>query len=186
MLSLSRFWPAAGVLLLVVPAIGAEERDDPADVDGSSTVVSEFAESMTDVRLSGRFTTRLPDGSERASQPDAYRIASITPLGTDGRRYTVNAAIAYRRADGESIDLTVPVVVQIDAAGPVPVLSVRNLSIPLLGNDFGACILFDGDQYAGTWSHGTVGGAMYGRVLREDPSQLPGVADRETPEEPQP
>ena len=158
--------PLRLTLVAALVAAGGSPTTSADEPEVRSQVAADFAESMQNVRLRGRFTTRLPDGTERASRPDEYAIASIEPFGRTGNRYTVNAAIIYRRADDEAINLTVPVVVEIDAAGPTPVLSVRDLSIPLLGSDFGACLLFDGDQYAGTWSHGDVGGAMYGRVLR--------------------
>ncbi len=61
--------------------------------------------------------------------------------------------------------------VPVEWAGKTPVICVTDLEIPLVGTGkFGARVLFDGDMYAGTWSHDAVGGHMFGRIVREEKS----------------
>ena len=129
------------------------------DPQATDEPLAAFCKRMSGVELVGRFTTDQAAGRLRE---DRYRIESIKPLRDD--LYVVTSRIAYRRAGGESIDLTVPVTVRLHLAGELPVLSVRDLSIPLLGDDFSSAIVFDGDRYAGTWAHGPVGGHMWGRI----------------------
>ena len=41
--------------------------------------------------------------------------------------------------------------------GEIPVITMQNFNIPGLGT-FSAHVVIDGKKYAGTWSHGKVGG----------------------------
>ena len=50
-------------------------------------------------------------------------------------------------------------------AGDTPVISLTDASVPGLGT-FSARVLFYEDRYAGTWSHGDVGGNQFGRIVR--------------------
>jgi hypothetical protein len=67
--------------------------------------------------------------------------------------------------------VTVPVPVQVHFANDTPVLSVTDLTIPLVGSEFTARVMFFDNQYAGTWRHGKVGGLMYGRVEKATPAE---------------
>lgn len=113
-----------------------------------------FAEMLTGVDLVGSFTV---DGQEGTPKQDRYSITKAVKVS--GSTWMIHARIKY----GE-VDITVPVPVKIDWAGKTPVLSVTELKIPGLGSEFGSSILFDGNRYAGTWSHGKVGGHMWGRI----------------------
>lgn len=153
-------------LLTVAAVVERPAAGHEPDATAGRETVEAFAASMTDVALLGRFNTRLPDGTVRESRRDRYRIASVERFGTKpgDDRYVINASIAYRRASGQDIDLTVPVVVRLRSIDDSVLLTVDDLSIPGLGSEFGAKLLFDGDQYAGTWRHGEVGGAMWGTI----------------------
>ena len=56
-------------------------------------------------------------------------------------------------------------------------ISVTNLSIPLLGSEFTSRVLFYGDRYAGTWQHGKVGGHMRGRIEKAAPAESESSTD---------
>jgi hypothetical protein len=137
-----------------------------------------FAELMTGADLVGSFSV---DGRKGTPKEDRYTISKAEKV-KDGK-WMIHSRVKYG-----DVDVVVPVPVNVDFAGGTPVLSVRDLSIPLLGKEFGACILFDGERYAGTWSHGKVGGHMWGRIerTRTESSVLPNPdpAGRDKPEKP--
>ena len=115
-----------------------------------------FADRMQDVVLDGRFTVDWPEPRE-GQFGDRYEVASVEKL--DGNRWRFNARIVYG-----SVDVTVPVIVPIEWAGDLPVIRLVNASLPGLGKEFGATVVFDGDRYGGTWDHGEVGGFMFGTI----------------------
>lgn len=124
-----------------------------------------FVELMQDAVLVGNFTVnKEKPGTENGKlTPERYGIKSITKLSDD--QWTVNSQIKYGQ-----LDVTVPVPVQVHFANDTPVLSVTDLTIPLVGDGFTARVMFFDNQYAGTWRHGKVGGLMYGRVEKAKPA----------------
>jgi hypothetical protein len=61
--------------------------------------------------------------------------------------------------------------VEVRWAGDTPMIQVSDLSIPGLGDEFSARVLFYQGRYAGTWSHGKVGGTMFGRIEKLSPAK---------------
>jgi hypothetical protein len=128
-----------------------------------------FVKQLSNRVMVGHFTI---DGRENnGDKPEKYTIGKVTKL--EGGVWTVEARIQYGK-----VDATVPVPVHVHWAGDTPMLGVTNLTIPLVGSEFSARVLFDGDRYAGTWKHGQAGGHMWGRL--EDP---PAAAPAATPVE---
>jgi hypothetical protein len=127
-----------------------------------------FMELLRDAVLVGSFTIDQ-DGAERGERnSERYAIRSITKVRDD--RWLVNAQITYGQ-----LDVTVPVPVEVHWANDTPILSVTDLSIPLVGSEFTARVMFFDGRYAGTWRHGQVGGLMFGRIER-------GAAESPVPE----
>lgn len=110
--------------------------------------------------------------ADQGGKPEKYTIGNVTKL--QGDLWTIEARIQYGK-----VDATVPVPVHVHWAGDTPMVSVTNLTLPLVGSEFSARVLFHGDRYAGTWQHGQVGGHMWG--LLEDPpaaaATTPGAAN---------
>ncbi len=151
---------ALGLFLSGVSLVGrAEDAAKPDATAKTETLTAEeqaFATLLTGADLVGSFTM---DGQGGTPKQDRYTITKVTKL--KGNQWAIFSRIKY----GDN-DITVPVGVNVDWAGKTPVLSVTDLKIPGLGSEFGSCILFEGDRYAGTWHHGKVGGHMWGRVER--------------------
>ncbi|MBL8852076.1 MAG: hypothetical protein JNG89_20555 [Planctomycetaceae bacterium] len=126
-----------------------------------------FVDLMQNSLLVGHFSV---DGAEEngAARTDRYRINGVTKVKGDD--WLVQARVVY----GE-YDVVVPVPVKMHWAGDTAVLSVTNLSLPVLGNGFSSRLLFDGKRYAGTWSHNEVGGHMWGKIDKqaEEPESKP-------------
>lgn len=153
---MKRFWILLLVLAGAASSIRADDKAVPLDKKEKA-----FAALLQDAALVGNFTVnRDRPAKENAKQsPERYGIKSIQKVG-DGQ-WLVNSQIKYGQ-----LDVTVPVPVQVHFANDTPVLSVTDLSIPLVGDEFTARVMFFDNQYAGTWRHGKVTGLMYGRVER--------------------
>jgi len=164
-----------GVLLLVLCAPPAAfcNPDETSDAPQKLTQLEKkFAAQLTGAALVGRFTI---DGRDPATaREERYEIASATKLRDD--YWVILARIKYGKHD-----LKVPVTLKVLWAGDTPVMSLTNLTIPLLGT-FTARVMFYGDRYVGTWQHGKVGGHMFGTV--ESSAAKP--ADSAAPAKPKP
>lgn len=134
-------------------ALGGGRTAPPASLSERERA---FTERMRGVVLDGRFTVEAPERRDGLFE-DRYEIAGVRKL--DGDRWRFDARIVYG-----GLDLTVPVVVPVLWAGEVPMIHLVDADLPGVGEDFGATILFHGDRYAGTWSHGAVSGFMLGSI----------------------
>jgi hypothetical protein len=155
---MKRFLTMAVVLGLFVGSVRAEEKA-PVALDEKEQA---FADLMKDAVLVGNFTVRRDrkegeGAQEKEANPERYGIKGIQKVGDD--RWLVHSQIKYGK-----LDVTVPVPVQVHFANDTPVISVTDLTIPLVGSEFTARVMFFDNQYAGTWRHGKVGGLMYGRI----------------------
>ena len=148
----------AGLVLLfgtfaagwIVGRTGIGAAVDPASLTDRERT---FTERMKNVSLVGRFTIRGREN--RDATPDRYDISAVEKVGDDLWRFTVRMS--------DTGNVIVPITVPMRWVGDTPVIDMRNYSIPGLGT-FSAHVVFDGDQYAGTWDNPKVGGLMYGTI----------------------
>ncbi len=126
-----------------------------ADLESLSDRERAFSERMRNVVLVGHFTVEGREQRDRL--PERYEIARVEKL--DGDRWRFMARVVYM-----SVDVTIPVVVPVVWAGDTPMVSITDVSLPGLGEGFGARVLFYDDRYAGTWDHGEYGGLMFGTI----------------------
>ena len=118
----------------------------------------EFAELLTGSRLVGSFTL---DGAEDQNlAEDSYTITRVSKVSGDLWKF--EASVEYRGTP-IPIALNLPVV----WAGETPMISVTDMEFPMLGK-YSARVLFHGDGYAGLWNGVGYGGAMFGKVVRDD------------------
>ncbi len=148
---MKRLWIVTALLVSVISSAGADDRPALSDREQA------FADLLQDAVLVGHFTVNRAKPGKENGNPERYGIKSLTKLSDDN--WTVNSQIKYG-----DLDVTVPVPVQVHFANDTPVLSVTDLTIPLVGDGFTARVMFFDDQYAGTWRHGKVGGLMYGKI----------------------
>ena len=151
---------AAGLVLVVAVFLAgwiAGRTGIGAAVDPASLVDRErvFTERMKDVSLVGRFT--IAGREDRTASPDRYDISSVEKVGDDLWRFTVSMS--------DSGNVVVPITVPMRWVSNTPVIDMQNYSIPGMGT-FSAHVVFDGNQYAGTWANPKVGGLMYGTIER--------------------
>jgi hypothetical protein len=165
-----------GLLWATSPRVLAQEALSPgteteadADADDTHDEKARFAAftlALTNVKLVGRFTFSPAD-----QEPirDEYTIASVVKVGA-ADLWIVSARIRYG-----TVDLTVPVPVEVKWAGKTPVITLDDVTIPGLGT-FSSRVVIDGSLYAGTWQHDAVGGHMFGKIVpltEENPEKVP-------------
>lgn len=157
----------------VAPALQEDAADSsaasPAD-DAAARAAREaaFSELLTNAQLVGFFTMR-GQGSDLAE--DSYTLTRVTKK--EGDLWTFEAKVEYgRTAIPIKIDLPVK------WAGDTPVISVDEMSFPLLGT-YSARVLFHDGEYAGTWSGDGYGGQMFGRVVPVEDEAAPASGDQE-------
>ena len=137
-----------------------------ADVASLSERERAFTGRMQNVVLVGHFTI---EGRERRDGvPERYEIAQVTKLKGEGDRWRFDARVQFM-----NVDVTLPIVVPVVWADDTPMVSITDFSIPGLGEEFGARVLFYDQRYAGTWDHGSYGGMMYGTIEPQDREPAP-------------
>lgn len=143
----------AALTVLLAGGSGGRTADDPAV--GLSEAEQAFVKMLSGRNMIGTFTVEGRD--DRTPKEERYEIGKVTKV--EGDLWTIEARIKYGK-----VDATVPVPVHVLWAGDTPMISVTNLTIPLVGSEFSARVLFYDNLYAGTWKHGSVGGHMWGRI----------------------
>ncbi len=148
-----------------VIAIQAAQPESPAAKSVEMTDAErQFAELLTGAVLEGAFSTDLAPAA--VPKPEGYSILSASKI--EGERWVIQAKMTYK-----TIEVPIPIPVQVYWAGDTPVLQVTDLAIPLLGEGFYARVLFYQGRYAGTWQHGKAGGQLWGKVTRSVASPAP-------------
>lgn len=121
-----------------------------------------FAKKLTGATMVGRFTLDGQSPTAKAHD-ERYVIETARKLNNDDY-WVIVARVKYGKHD-----LTVPVTLKVLWAGDTPVMSLTDLTIPLLGT-FTARVMFHGNRYVGTWQHGDKGGHMLGYLQRTEPA----------------
>ena len=114
-----------------------------------------FKEKMSGVKLVGKFTILGRDGDPPKEE---YVIESVKKL-PQGDKWLISARIKY----GNKNTATIPMPLDVKWAGDTPMISLTKLTIPGLGT-FSSRVIFYNNKYAGTWTHGDVGGHMFGSI----------------------
>jgi hypothetical protein len=131
-----------------------EKSDEPAAREAR---YARFREMLTGVRLVGQFTIIGKGKEEQPPRKEEYEIRSVSKLPA-GDLWLIQARIKY----GDH-DVTVPMPLEVKWAAETPVITLDEVTIPGLGT-FGARVVFHDQKYAGTWSHGDVGGHLFGTI----------------------
>ena len=158
-MSITNLNPLIFGIFLFVPCLSKAE----INFDSREKRFKEFENSLSGARFSGHFTV---DGSDRPPSKESYELESVKKFGSEDL-WIFTARIRYGNQD-----VTLPMPLPVKWVGSIPVITIHNLSIPGLGT-FSAHVVIDGKKYAGTWSHGKVGGHLYGTIskFKEIPSQ---------------
>ena len=85
-----------------------------------------------------------------------------------GNLWTIMTRIKYGKTDAR-----LPVTLPIEWAGDTPMVSMTDATIPGMGSQFSARVIFYGNRYAGTWQHGDKGGHMFGSFEKTKAVETP-------------
>lgn len=147
------------------PAAAAADKSDQPDWE---SLFKRFEETLADVKFVGRFTvTGKDDGPLRKEE---YTISSVEKQ-PDGDYWLFNTRIKYGKND-----VQVPLRLEVKWAGTTPVITLTDFTIPTLGT-FSARVVIYHNKYAGTWSHGEVGGHLFGTIEKNTSQADPPAAD---------
>ncbi len=157
-------------LLLAVCAAGAVPAVAAADDDAQAVREKKFAEALSGTVLVGTFSI---DGVKVDKLPmtERYELKSVEK--TKDGLWTFTARVTYLK-----LDVTLPITVPVVWAGDTPMVSLSNSTLPGLGDQLSAKVIFDGQRYAGTWQHGKFGGHMWGKIERADAAKPEAATDR--------
>lgn len=148
---------AAGSWLAAASSLAADDA-------GLTDAEKAFVQQLSGRVMVGSFT--IDGRNDKSLKEERYEISRVTKV--NGDLWTIESRIKYGK-----VDATVPVPVKVLWAGDTPMISVTNLTLPLVGSEFSARVLFHGDRYAGTWQHGNVGGHMFGRLEDAPAAETP-------------
>lgn len=165
-------------LLVLLGPSGLKAQDaKPSDVasqepaDARQANYKAFEEMMNGVKLVGNFTVL---GRKADSLPkEEYTINSVKKLPI-GEKWLITARVKY----GE-LDLTVPMPLDVMWAGDTPVITLTDVTIPGLGTFSSRVVLYNG-KYAGTWTHGEVGGHLFGTIEKIEADDATGKSPAKT------
>jgi hypothetical protein len=157
----------AACVAVVVPPVVAD--DDVRQTEREK----KFADALSGAVLVGSFSI---DGvkTEKAPFSERYELKSVKKA-KDGL-WTFTAHVTYLKQD-----ITLPITVPVVWAGDTPMVSLSDSTLPGLGNQLSAKVIFDGGRYAGTWQHGKFGGHMWGKIERPGAAKPEPGADQTSP-----
>jgi hypothetical protein len=146
-------------LLPLALAQGVDETPQPTDTAQVSAEKQKlydlFEKKMTNVKFTGNFTVL---GKQQDNLPkESYTIVSVKKLA-EGELWLFTARVQFGGRD-----VTLPMPLQVQWAGTTPVITLTKMLIPGLGT-FSSRVVIYKNKYAGTWTHGDVGGHLFGTI----------------------
>ena len=115
-----------------------------------------FQKKLNNVQFKGNFT--VLGREQKGDLPkETYTIKSVKKL-PEGEYWLFTARVQYGGKD-----ITVPMSLQVQWADTTPIITLTNANIPGLGT-FSSRVVIYKNKYAGTWSHGDVGGHLFGTI----------------------
>jgi hypothetical protein len=117
---------------------------------------AELKKTLNNVKLVGNFTV-VGEAADKGLTREEYTIKKVEKQ-KEGDYWRIHARIKY---GGQDVEL--PLDLEIKWAGNTPVITLDKVTIPFLGT-FDARVVIINGKYAGTWSHGKVGGHLFGTI----------------------
>lgn len=148
-------------------AVKTERPAEQRVLTGRAALEKKLVDMLTNVTLEGTWQMTMGDGIQRPvtltnPSPDSYQISKVEKTGDD--HWIITARIRYADKDVE-----LPVMVRILWTGDTPIITVDDLTMPILGT-YTARVMFYRGLYAGTWFGSGYGGVMSGRIKKTDTS----------------
>lgn len=152
-----------GLSVICMPANADDDKPLKPSKYTKDQLYELLSKKLNNVKFVGNFTILgkdYPDGLPK----EEYTIVSATKQ-ENGDFWLIKARIKYG-----STDVEVPMVLEVKWAETTPVISLTNVAIPGLGT-FSSRVVIYKNKYAGTWSHGDVGGHLFGTIEKNEPAK---------------
>ncbi len=143
---------ALGIMLLTSLPLQADEEQEKR--------FAELVKTLNNVKLVGNFTV-VGEAAGKGLTKEEYTITKVEKQ-KEGDYWRIHARIKY---SGRDVEL--PLDLEIKWAENTPVITLDKVTIPLLGT-FDARVVIINGKYAGTWSHGKVGGHLFGTIEKNE------------------
>ena len=149
--------------LLCRPVIAQDAKPVKPSSYTKAQLYELLSKKLNNVKFVGNFTILGKDSPDGLPKEE-YTIVSATKQD-NGDFWLIKARIKYG-----STDVEVPMVLEVKWAETTPVISLTNVAIPGLGT-FSSRVVIYKNKYAGTWSHGDVGGHLFGTIEKNEPAK---------------
>ena len=146
-------------LICAAPMALAQDPKPEAKKLSKEELIKKLEQTLTGAKMTGRFT--VAGKEDKSPAAEEYTIVSAKKI--DGDVWLLNARIKYG-----GTDKTLPVPLEIQWAGDTPIITMTDMAIPGLGDNFSTRVVIFDNMYAGTWAHGPVKGHMYGTITRAE------------------
>lgn len=155
------------MLIAAAPLLAVNDSINQSAPDQAAAREKAFSDQMAGCVLIGSFTV---DGKSDGDplKEERYEIESAV-------RASENLWVFTTRIKYGKIDTKLPITVPLQWAGDTPMVTLTNATLPGLGDEFSARVLFYENRYAGTWQHGKIGGHMFGRIEKTPAVKTPAV-----------
>ncbi len=147
------------------------ESDVPANDAETQARYDGFSELLTGAKFTGSFTVTGQALDDLTSEE--YHIKSVQKM-PEGDMWLFVARIKY-----SDHDVSVPLPLEVKWAGDTPIITLTDFSFLGMGPFSSRVVIYNG-KYAGTWSHGDVGGHLFGTIT---PGAAEGVDVEKTQQE---
>jgi|TARA_B110000263_G_scaffold148693_1_gene129017 hypothetical protein len=149
-------WVMFVIALFLPTVVSALEAPPASQISAEKQKLYDlFEKKMTNVKFTGNFTVL---GKQQDNLPkESYTIVSVKKLA-EGELWLFTARVQFGGRD-----VTLPMPLQVQWAGTTPVITLTNVLIPGLGT-FSSRVVIYKNKYAGTWTHGDVGGHLFGTI----------------------
>jgi hypothetical protein len=152
---------------LCAPVISQIKPEESGKSDEKKVELSEkelaFQELLTNAKLRGKFTIPGKDDGNKLTEEE-YTIIRVSKT-SEKDLWVFMARVKYGKND-----YTVPLTLNVQWADDTPMITLTDLTIMGQG-PFSARVLFYDKKYAGTWSHGEVGGHLFGTIEKADSNE---------------
>lgn len=165
------FYVAVCLSMVSSAALGqqtAVPAGDQKSVPNKAELEKQFAETLSGATLVGNFTI-VGMATDKPLKDERYTLGKVSKLKADDY-WSFETRIQY----GDH-DVKLPLALQVKWAGDTPIITLTDLAIPGLGT-YTARVLIYRNQYAGTWSGGTHGGHLFGKIVKDDAGDKSGAA----------
>ncbi|MDB4862333.1 MAG: hypothetical protein ACJZ8Y_03420 [Pirellulaceae bacterium] len=149
-------WAIVFSLFMVSESVAQDKSAAPNVSPEKQKLYDLFEKKLSNVQFKGNFT--VLGREQKGDLPkETYTIKSVKKL-SEGEYWLFTARVQYGGKD-----ITVPMSLQVQWADTTPVITLTNANIPGLGT-FSSRVVIYKNKYAGTWSHGEVGGHLFGTI----------------------